>query len=84
MALAIGGGAPSYNHQPSSNKIAHRFHIGLFHCQDKEKHGWRQGKGLRRPQIAGYVNANRRRAAFQLIGRQTASLYVARQIKQDR
>jgi hypothetical protein len=58
MALAIGGGAPSYNHQPSSNKIAHEFHIGLFHCQDKEKQGRRQGKGLGRPQIAGYVNIN--------------------------
>jgi len=58
MASAIGGGAPSYNHEPSSNKIAHRFHIGLFHCEDIEKHGWRQGEGLGRPQIAADVIAD--------------------------
>jgi len=58
MALAIGGGAPFYNHQPSSNKIAHRFHIRLFRCENREKHGCRQGKGLGRSQIAADVNAD--------------------------
>jgi hypothetical protein len=58
MASAIGGGAPSYNHEPSSNKIAHRFHIGLFRCENREKHGWRQGKGSGRPHIAADVIAN--------------------------